>query len=396
MAPFYDIAGSMQQADPVGAYQRGLMWRQQMQELARARKQQDYDDQTRQGLMQFWKQAQPERVEETMTPALQDLSALARPDELPRTAGGGLAPIPGSVPTMTRKTIPASPASFDYQAASNYLASRNAFDKAGDLLKLQQLAMGPASEYGDAKTGINPSTGRPGYFVMDKRANVKWLDSVQAPVEPGKVRERYDGSRLVQEEFDPATGQWSRIGSGGRWAPQSPTYQIVPGAEGYYAFNTKNPSEAVPLTGAGGKPITKPTTPTETTEGERKAAASGLVMDNAEGNFVNVNAGKGMSTKGYYTSKVPGGEYVMSKNDQLAKQAMIDWYREKLRLESGATIGDSEAYEEAKRYFPVPGEDEASIRQKAAARKVVMDGLRIKSGRAAPPNSGGAKFLGFE
>lgn len=129
-----------------------------------------------------------------------------------------------------------------------------------------------------------------------------------------------------------------------------------------------------PKSAAGGAP----------TDGENKAAASTLIMDNALNDFEAATGAAGaMSDRGYIASKVPlVGQFFVPEPDQKAKAAMTDWYREKLRLESGATIGDNEAYEEAKRYFPVPGDDKGTIEQKARAREVVMQGLRLKAGRA--------------
>lgn len=108
-------------------------------------------------------------------------------------------------------------------------AQFEAFQKAGvdpkylDLLR----AMGPerGAEFGtkllttpentDLVEVIDPATGRKVYKRKSEAAG-----SIAGFAEPGKTRERYSGGLLVQEEYDPITGQWKEIGRGARWAPQ--------------------------------------------------------------------------------------------------------------------------------------------------------------------------------
>lgn len=206
-----------------------------------------------------------------------------------------------------------------------------------------------------------------------------------APPKP-ITRDRYvDGGRVVQEQLNPMTGQYEEYGEGARFAPRPDTWQIVPGKDGYVAFNTTT-RQAIPLTTPDGAIVTKGDSGGTTTEGERKAGAATMVMENAERDFrAAVGDGGSMSTFGYAASHIPAvGQYFVPEPDQKAQAAMIDWYREKLRLESGATIGDAEALGEAKRYFPMPGDSPETIAQKERARTVAMEGLKLKAGKAAP------------
>ena len=47
-----------------------------------------------------------------------------------------------------------------------------------------------------------------------------------------------------------------------------------------------------------------------------------------------------------------------------------DWVRAKLREESGAVIGETEARQEYETYFPLPGESPALMAQKRARRRL--------------------------
>jgi hypothetical protein len=74
----------------------------------------------------------------------------------------------------------------------------------------------------------------------------------------------------------------------------------------------------------------------------------------------------------------------MSTKQQQYKQAADDWIRAKLRKESGAVIAPAEMQQEYETYFPVPGNDPATIKQKAMARRQAEEQMIQSAGRAAP------------
>lgn len=76
---------------------------------------------------------------------------------------------------------------------------------------------------------------------------------------------------------------------------------------------------------------------------------------------------------------------VMSEEGQKYYQAAADWVRAKLRKESGAAIGKEEMAQEIRTYFPMPGESQAQIEQKAAARKQAEAEMATMGGMEAPP-----------
>lgn len=73
----------------------------------------------------------------------------------------------------------------------------------------------------------------------------------------------------------------------------------------------------------------------------------------------------------------------LSDSDQRAEQAQRDFINAVLRQESGAAIGASEFDNAKKQYFPQPGDGTGVIQQKAANRKLAIQGLQTNAGRAA-------------
>ncbi len=59
----------------------------------------------------------------------------------------------------------------------------------------------------------------------------------------------------------------------------------------------------------------------------------------------------------------------LSSDQQLYRNAASEWIRAKLRKESGAAIPDAEMDQEYRTYFPVPGDTNKVIKQKADLRK---------------------------
>ncbi|SFI84499.1 hypothetical protein [Albimonas pacifica] len=129
-----------------------------------------------------------------------------------------------------------------------------------------------------------------------------------------------------------------------------------------------------------------------TSEGERKAKGFLDRMEAAEKIL------QGFYGQGYTTPSIgeralntllPEG-YALGEDDLQVRQAQRDWVRSKLRFESGAVIGDEEADEEIRTYFPQPGDGPGVIQQKAQARQQAMEAMRAAAGRAGAMRSPGA------
>jgi hypothetical protein len=173
--------------------------------------------------------------------------------------------------------------------------------------------------------------------------------------------------------------------------PQSPEYndfmlnggtQRQETAPVGYRFNAAGGMEFIPGGPADPKVGARNAVPTE---GERKAGGMYERMEAAE-QTIGKLVGEGASNlslveSGLKNAGVPEG-YALGAESQQVLQAQRDWVRAKLRLESGAVIGDEEMREEIKTYFPQPGEDPATVAQKKQSRQQAMEQVRTQGGRA--------------
>ena len=85
-----------------------------------------------------------------------------------------------------------------------------------------------------------------------------------------------------------------------------------------------------------------------------------------------------------------GANSLLSDKSQKAEQAQRDFVNAVLRLESGAAIGKEEFDNAKRQYFPQPGDSQEVINQKAANRKLQIQGLLGNAGNAPIPKAPGA------
>lgn len=137
---------------------------------------------------------------------------------------------------------------------------------------------------------------------------------------------------------------------------------------------------------ATGQPMSKPI---KTTESERAAAGYSGRMEQAGVNIDALPNKEAPTLAETIRDAIPiAGDPLQRKfgsdnrNQQRAQQ--VDWYRAKLRSESGAVIGVDEAYEESKAYFPAYGDSKQIIADKAKLRTTAEQAMRVKAGNAAP------------
>jgi len=139
----------------------------------------------------------------------------------------------------------------------------------------------------------------------------------------------------------------------------------------------------IPISGPSGEPL-KGSAPPKPTESEQNAAGFAQRMERADSitnSLVGQQPGLGSSVAG----SIPfvGGmakRLVQPGDTQKFEQAANDWIRAKLRKESGAAIGKDEMDSEFRTYFPMVGDGPAVIAQKAEARRVATDAMRLNAG----------------
>jgi hypothetical protein len=87
-----------------------------------------------------------------------------------------------------------------------------------------------------------------------------------------------------------------------------------------------------------------------------------------------------LDPRGRIAELVPGGKYLQTPEYQQAMQARKQFLAAVLRKESQAQVTRQEYEEYAPIFFPEPGEDEATVAQKRAARQLWIDALRFSMG----------------
>lgn len=144
----------------------------------------------------------------------------------------------------------------------------------------------------------------------------------------------------------------------------------------------------IPITGPDGAPL-KGTAPPKPTEAEQNAAGFSQRMERTEKILQSLSG-----AQPGYGSAVAGStplvgqamqRIVQSPDTQKYKQAADDWIRAKLRKESGAAIGKDEMDAEYRTYFPQPGDGAPVIAQKAEARRVATEAMRLNAGSQYRP-----------
>ena len=189
----------------------------------------------------------------------------------------------------------------------------------------------------------------------------------QARLDMEKKRLGIEQTRLGISQAEFARGGYDRITNeqGVFYVPKTPGLPVIP------------------ISGPGGEPL-KGTAPPKPTESEQNAAGFAQRMERADtiaNSLVGQQPGVGSSIAG----SIPfvGGmakRLVQPGQTQQFEQAANDWIRAKLRKESGAAIGKDEMDSEFRTYFPMVGDTAAVITQKAEARRIATDAMRLNAG----------------
>jgi hypothetical protein len=158
---------------------------------------------------------------------------------------------------------------------------------------------------------------------------------------------------------------------------------LIETPEGFVRAPRFGGGQARPVVGPTGQPVRGTGTTKPPTEGQQNASGFATRMEAAEQIFSQIPAAEvpriGMAGSSGTLN------FFRSPQGQMAKQAADDWIRAKLRKESGAVIGEEEMEAEYKTYFPMPGDSEAVVRQKAASRATAMEAMKRSAGSAYVP-----------
>lgn len=165
-------------------------------------------------------------------------------------------------------------------------------------------------------------------------------------------------------------------------------YDRVTNEQGIFYVPKTPGMPVIPISGPTGEPM-KGSAPPKATEAEQNAAGFAQRMERA-GEIANSLAGQQPGLGSSVAGSIPfvGGmakRLVQPGQTQQFEQAANDWIRAKLRKESGAAIGKDEMESEFRTYFPMVGDTPAVISQKAEARRIATDAMRINAGNSYRP-----------
>ncbi len=122
--------------------------------------------------------------------------------------------------------------------------------------------------------------------------------------------------------------------------------------------------------------------PERLTEGQAQAATYADRMQ-AANQMIESHAESGMDRANRAAAAIPGlGNSLVSSGYQQFDQASRDFINSILRRESGAVISDAEFDNARQQYLPQPGDGPEVLAQKAANRRIALEGMRRSSGSA--------------
>lgn len=229
----YDMASAIQPVDIVGSYQQGLTFGNALTEMRRKREQEVKAEEVRNGLAQFYRLGRPEQR-----------TAMTGPDLLSMASAGAAghamlpnSPLPSALSPMARlgndgfnrvngapmmvrpqeMVTPATPSSFDYQGAADYLASNGQFDKVGALADLRKLTQPQGLEWTGVIKDAEDAQGNPvliGMTNQGPRPIEGYRAKPDAPKPPQRNSYKDPQGREVTQQWNSTTGRYDTIATG--------------------------------------------------------------------------------------------------------------------------------------------------------------------------------------
>jgi hypothetical protein len=196
----------------------------------------------------------------------------------------------------------------------------------------------------------------------------------QRNIEKYKVDIATEAARIQKIE-DQKTGAAKDVADVAHTQAQTRKEGIVEDPDQKYAVGPDGIYRPLPIAGEGDR-----APPLPKNEAQLKALKHHELMSDAE---KIVGEGKALKSGSSATgSQIPlVGGWLQSDAYRRERSAAERWVINKLRPESGATIGEKEMDREVKAYFPQPSDDAKTIADKTAARRVATEGMLEASGR---------------
>ena len=259
------------------------------------------------------------------------------------------------------------------QVGSKYLGP-------ADLVKTQQASL-DRKESNDARAqqfreGIGARLFQADQAAKDRLAQIAASGANQLQVEAYRAKEKEESDK----RHAAAQQMLVRLTASLRPAPQPRNLQLTADAQGNQLIVVPDGTTR-PLTTQDGTGVRKPVMSDKPmTEFQGKAALYGT--RSAQSDKVLKALEDKISTVGLAAGQAAGtlGNFALSSEQQRVSQAQRDFVNAVLRQESGAVISDAEFANAKKQYFPAPGDDANTVRQKRANRQLAIQGFARMSG----------------
>ena len=216
------------------------------------------------------------------------------------------------------------------------------------------------------------------------------VQKAQMELNQAKLKIEQDQLKIAQQRLGLSQQEYQR-GS----------YDRVQNEDGVFYVPKVPGLPVIPILGPGGTPLKGAAAGGKPTESEQNAAGFALRMERTDAiiNALPPGVSPGMGSAVAGTIPMIGGAVqrgFQSPETQKYQQAANDWIRAKLRKESGAKIDQDEMDKEYETYFPRVNDTPAVIAQKAEARRIATEAMKLNAGKSyrsveslPPPAAGG-------
>lgn len=238
------------------------------------------------------------------------------------------------------------------------------------------LARARAGMYEGARLGQQDQQQRAMQALLERLQTVQVRDAEQMPdytTRTAEAKREAERARLAQVVEQARAREEQRIADERNHAQQLEAIRET----GRQARMTRE----VPTPGRAGTGVEKPV---QTSDGERKALFYHQRAKPAADQIARYDSPQVLDAIAQKTGML--GNWAKTPEGRLLDQASRVWVMAVLRQDSQGTISDSEMENYRETYLPVPGDDAATLAQKAEARRVATEGLLGVAGRAAPPS----------
>lgn len=193
------------------------------------------------------------------------------------------------------------------------------------------------------------------------------------------TRERAENGTSYQEESYDGGDTWSQYGSKPTHAPSSNDPNKPPQGHRWGPPDESGYPTLIPIPGGPYDPATKPDTEIQ---GKSFAFGTRMAQTIPQLDDPEIITALMSPTNVGWSEWTPEmiGNYRVSSKFRNGMQAVRNFINAQLRKESGAAIGAPEFDNAYRQYIPRPGDDEATLKQKAVNRRVAIYSMFVEAG----------------